>query len=75
MFFGAWSESNRFIIKMEYCETDLGKQMIDRNKIFRRQDECSVLSVLRDIGHALAFLHAKNIVHLDVKPGRPRLTR
>ena len=60
-----WSDS--MWIVMEYCE--LG----DLNKFFEkyllRLDMTNKFNIMRQISKGVAFLHKKNVVHRDIKPG------
>lgn len=60
-----FEENNTAYIAMEYIDGNSLKNRLDKNGFF---SESEALFYIRQIGEALDFVHAKNILHLDVKP-------
>ena len=66
-----WKDS--MWIVMEYC--NLGDLNIFFEKYQRNLDTKSRLNIMCQISKGIAFLHDKNIVHRDIKPGNILLKR
>jgi serine/threonine-protein kinase len=60
-----FEENNTAYIVMEYIAGCSLKYMLDHESAL---PENKVLKYVHQIGNALAFVHEKNIVHLDIKP-------
>ncbi|MDR3267051.1 MAG: protein kinase [Tannerella sp.] len=60
-----FEENNTAYIVMEYIAGCSLKYMLDHESVL---PENKVLKYIHQIGNALAFVHEKNIVHLDIKP-------
>jgi serine/threonine-protein kinase len=65
------SSRGRHYIIMELVRGGSLRHLLDRNDA----PPDKVLSVLTEVAHALAFAHAKGVVHRDVKPENVLLTR
>jgi len=61
-----FEENNTAYIVMEYISGCSLKYMLDTNGVL---PENRILKYTRQIGEALSFVHQKNILHLDIKPG------
>ena len=61
-----FEENNTAYIIMEYIKGCSLKYMLDKEEVL---PENKVLKYTHQIGNALDFVHDKNIVHLDIKPG------
>lgn len=61
-----FEENNTAYIVMEYIKGCSLKYMLDKEGTLL---ENKVLKYVHQIGNALDFVHEKNIVHLDIKPG------
>jgi len=61
-----FEENNTAYIIMEYIKGCSLKYMLDKEGVL---SENKVLKYTHQIGNALDFVHEKNIVHLDIKPG------
>ena len=61
-----FEENNTAYIIMEYIKGCSLKYMLDKEGVLH---ENKVLKYIHQIGNALDFVHDKNIVHLDIKPG------
>ncbi|MDR0430487.1 MAG: serine/threonine protein kinase [Tannerellaceae bacterium] len=61
-----FEENNTAYIAMEYIEGHSLKYILEKDGILQ---EKKVLKYIHQIGEALEFVHGKNILHLDIKPG------
>ncbi|KAH8953595.1 hypothetical protein BDL97_08G036100 [Sphagnum fallax] len=61
----AWFESDYLYIQMELCDSTLGQYAAS---IPATSLECSLLTALWQMAKALSHIHAKGLVHLDLKP-------
>lgn len=61
-----FEENNTAYIVMEYIKGCSLKYMLDKEGVLA---ENKVLKYVHQVGNALDFVHDKNIVHLDIKPG------
>ncbi|XP_044256938.1 membrane-associated tyrosine- and threonine-specific cdc2-inhibitory kinase wee-1.3 isoform X2 [Tribolium madens] len=64
-FIMAWEELKIVHIQMEYCDLSLAQYAALTHKI----GESQLWEILYDMLKALDYLHSKNLIHLDVKPG------
>lgn len=64
-FYMAWEECKIVHILMEYCQLSLAQYAILAENV----PEDQLWEILYDILNALEYLHGKQLVHLDVKPG------
>jgi len=66
----AWIEPDgRFFVQLEYCNGGSLEDIIEKNR--RTQSvivEQQLKQILHQISDALAFMHAQDLAHLDVKP-------
>ena len=67
-----FEENNTAYIIMEYIKGCSLKYMLDKEGVL---NENKVLKYTHQIGNALDFVHEKNIVHLDIKPGNILIDR
>ena len=67
-----FEENNTAYIIMEYIKGCSLKYMLDKEGVLL---ENKVLKYTHQIGNALDFVHEKNIVHLDIKPGNILIDR
>ena len=56
-YYTAWCEKGAIFMQMELCEGTATRQHQHARQVFR------------DVSHGLAYIHALEIVHFDVKPG------
>ena len=61
-----FEENNTAYIVMEYISGNSLKYLLDKRGVL---PETEVIKYTHQIGNALTFVHEKNIVHLDIKPG------
>lgn len=64
-FFMAWEEVKIVYIMMEFCNLSLAQYATTAQQVAEPQ----LWEILYDMLKALDFLHCKNFIHLDVKPG------
>ncbi|XP_060537399.1 membrane-associated tyrosine- and threonine-specific cdc2-inhibitory kinase wee-1.3 [Cylas formicarius] len=64
-FFMAWEENTDMYMLLEHCDMSLADYSKENSNI----PEEMLFNMLYDICKALEFLHNKNLLHLDVKPG------
>jgi len=67
-----FEENNTAYIVMEYIKGCSLKYMLDKEGVL---SENKVLKYVHQVGNALDFVHNKNIVHLDIKPGNILIDR
>ena len=61
-----FEENNTAYIVMEYIKGNSLKYLLDNEGVL---PEYKVIKYTHQVGNALTFVHEKNIVHLDIKPG------
>ncbi|BDA40733.1 Wee1-like protein kinase [Coccomyxa sp. Obi] len=68
-YYSSWTEQQGdgqlFYILMEKCDESLGHKQAFGDRSFKEAD---LLEILRQVAEALQHLHARGIVHMDVKP-------
>jgi len=70
-YFASWVEDERLFIQTELCDGSLKDCMLELRQTRPHDPRLSqepLSLVIRDVCSGLAVLHAKNLVHLDVKP-------
>jgi serine/threonine-protein kinase len=67
-----FEENNTAYIVMEYIKGCSLKYMLDKEGVL---PENKALKYTHQIGNALDFVHKKNVVHLDIKPGNILIDR
>jgi wee1-like protein kinase len=70
-YFSSWIEDDHLFIQTELCDGSLKDSMISLRQARPHDPRFLVeelAAVIRDICMGLSVLHAKNLVHLDVKP-------
>ncbi|MBW4690499.1 MAG: CHASE2 domain-containing protein [Lyngbya sp. HA4199-MV5] len=60
-----FEESKEFYLAQEYIE---GQSLSSEIAVAQRLDEATVVDLLRDVLHILAFVHQNNVIHRDIKP-------
>lgn len=66
-FIEAWEFNNHYYIMTEYCDNGTLFQFLEENKNYKI-DEFRIWKILIEILNGLKFIHAKNYLHLDLKP-------
>ena len=66
----AWIEPDgRFFVQLEYCNGGSLEDIIDKNRRNHLYtSEQQLKQILHQISDALAFMHAQDLAHLDIKP-------
>ncbi|CAF3908556.1 unnamed protein product [Adineta steineri] len=66
----AWIEPDgRFFVQLEYCNGGSLDDIIEKNRRNRTYtNEQQLKHILHQISDALAFMHAQDLAHLDIKP-------
>ncbi|XP_063928978.1 membrane-associated tyrosine- and threonine-specific cdc2-inhibitory kinase-like isoform X2 [Zophobas morio] len=70
-FIMAWEEFKIIHIQMEYCNLSLAQYATVAQNIM----EAQLWEILYDMLKALDYLHSKNLIHLDVKPGNIMMSK
>ncbi|KAJ8938299.1 hypothetical protein NQ318_020358 [Aromia moschata] len=70
-FFLAWEEGFEVYMMLEFCDMSLADYSVLNNDI----PEDLLWNVLYDMCKALYFLHKRDLLHLDVKPGNIMMKR
>merc|ERR1719203_729890 len=69
-YYNSWVEHGQVYIQNEYCEGGSLANQIEqfrRNRTFFTEDELKKLLV--NVAKGLQYIHSKELVHLDIKPG------
>jgi len=77
-YFSSWLEDGRLHIQTELCKCSLRDCLAERTRSYPsdpRFSEEDLVEVLRDVARGLAILHARNFVHLDIKPDNILISR
>lgn len=78
-YFSSWLEDGKLHIQTELCECSLRDRLAERCRRGTVSDprfqEKDLILVLRDVSCGLAVLHARNFVHLDIKPDNILVSR
>ncbi|XP_052738786.1 SID1 transmembrane family member 1 [Bicyclus anynana] len=64
-YYSAWKENNHMIIQSEYCDGGSLQQKIEQGAL----PESELLFLLAHVASGLAYIHSRQLVHLDLKPG------
>jgi wee1-like protein kinase len=66
----AWIEPDgRFFVQLEYCNAGSLEDIIEKNRRQRlTTGEEQLKHILHQISDALAYMHAQDLAHLDIKP-------
>lgn len=73
----AWIEPDgRFFVQLEYCNGGSLDDIIEKNRRNRLYtSEQQLKQILHQISDALAFMHAQDLAHLDIKPANIMLSQ
>ncbi|ONH68250.1 Mitosis inhibitor protein kinase wee1 [Cyberlindnera fabianii] len=73
-FINDWEHSGQLYIMMEFCENGpLDKFLADSGKL-SKLDEWRIWKIMVEIAMGLKYIHASNILHLDLKPANIFIT-
>jgi wee1-like protein kinase len=64
-YYGSWIEDDQLYIKTEYCGGGSLSTLFENGTVFSEYQLCEAL---RQVSMGLAHIHARNFVHLDIKP-------
>lgn len=70
-FIMAWEEAYEIYMQLEYCKLSLADYVM----MGGIPTDTFLWQLLSDMSNALNFLHSKNFIHLDVKPGNIMMKR
>jgi len=69
-YYSAWSENNHMLIQNEYCSGGSLSDLILKNTTnHTRMSEPEIKQLFLQLARGLKYIHAKNLVHMDIKPG------
>ncbi|CAF0780950.1 unnamed protein product [Adineta ricciae] len=73
----AWIEPDgRFFVQLEYCNGGSLEDVVEknrRNRVFMYEQQLK--QILHQMSDALAFMHAQDLAHLDIKPANIMLSQ
>ncbi|KAJ7072194.1 kinase-like domain-containing protein [Mycena amicta] len=68
-FVDSWEEGDVLYIQTELCELgNFAHFLWEYGRVFPRLDEARIWKILVDLSNGLRFIHAANVIHLDLKP-------
>lgn len=69
-YYSAWCEDDRMLIQFEYCNgTSLHEDLIGRVQRQAVMSTNEMMVLVRHTASGLAFIHAQQLAHMDIKPG------